>query len=383
MSNLPITSNNPQSPAKDAPGGSPLLRNDLAASGNAASATQENSTGADHTAKTFSTLLARQIGAPSVTDVSAMAGHVTDATNAKIAASDAESTAKKEQKEQKPITANTLGAVAAMLLQIPARQTNMAPLDSGLINKPAFTKGSNDEISRSIEDSLKKAPGTSTQTIDVPTAIDNKQQAVASPLIPLSPVAKQMDAAANSLVQPHSGEIPTKFSKLGTLAVVPNLQSVNTAADSPLTLTTPLGGNGWANEFSQKIVWISSQQNHTAELHLNPPDLGPLNVAIKLSDNQLTAQFTSPHSAVRDAVENALPKLREMLADNNIMLGNATVSDQSPRERSGEGFMNQGSGTSSKSKTSNNAVQLDRLSPTPGQNNMPERRRNGMLDTFA
>lgn len=148
------------------------------------------------------------------------------------------------------------------------------------------------------------------------------------------------------------------------------------------TVTTPIGNSGWANEFSQKIVWMSSQQNQVAELHLNPPDLGPLNVVLKFSDNQVSALFTSPHGTIRDAVENALPKLREMLADNNIMLGNATVSDQPPRDRSAEGFMNPGSGSTPQRETPYNINKPDELLTTTIQNE-PVRRHNGMLDTFA
>jgi flagellar hook-length control protein FliK len=42
--------------------------------------------------------------------------------------------------------------------------------------------------------------------------------------------------------------------------------------------------------------------------------------------------FTSPHSAVREAVESALPRLREILADSGIMLGNASVTADTPRD---------------------------------------------------
>jgi flagellar hook-length control protein FliK len=78
---------------------------------------------------------------------------------------------------------------------------------------------------------------------------------------------------------------------------------------------------------------MATQHEQTAELHLNPPHLGPLDVVLKVSGDQATALFTSPHAAVRDVVEQALPQLRDMLAGNGITLGNATVSDQSPRDQ--------------------------------------------------
>ena len=100
-----------------------------------------------------------------------------------------------------------------------------------------------------------------------------------------------------------------------------------------LAVNVPLTQNAWADDFSQKITWLATQHGQSAELHLNPPQLGPLEVLIKVNGDQATALFTSQHAVVRDAIEQALPKLREMLADNGIMLGNATVSDQSPREQ--------------------------------------------------
>ncbi|MEO6422952.1 MAG: flagellar hook-length control protein FliK [Candidatus Nitrotoga sp.] len=111
----------------------------------------------------------------------------------------------------------------------------------------------------------------------------------------------------------------------------PNVSNLNSPI--PLTVDMPVTNNAWGEEFSQKIVWMTTQQGQSAELHLNPPQLGPLDVLIKVNGDQATALFTSPHALVREAIEQALPKLREMLADNGIVLGNTTVSDQSPKEQ--------------------------------------------------
>ena len=165
-------------------------------------------------------------------------------------------------------------------------------------------------------------------------------------------------------------------------AIMPNMLVNNRLLDSRQTIATPLGNSGWAGEFSQKINWVSTQQNQVAELHLNPPDLGPLNVVLKISDNQATALFTSPHSAVRDAVENALPKLRETLADNGITLGNTTVSDQPPRDRNAERFMNQDCSAAAQREGSGEAFGSKSLL-TAGAQIASVRRHNGMVDTFA
>lgn len=161
-------------------------------------------------------------------------------------------------------------------------------------------------------------------------------------------------------------------------AMAGNTPMAAAALSSQLTVNTPVNHPAWGNEFSQKITWLAAQRDQSAELHLNPPQLGPLDVVIKVSADQATALFTSPHAAVREAIEQALPKLREMLADNGIMLGNATVSDQaSRRDQNDSARAQQGSGTDPGRVEDVTAVmsQGERVSALP--------RHNGMVDTFA
>ena len=140
-------------------------------------------------------------------------------------------------------------------------------------------------------------------------------------------------------------------------------------------INTPVTHDAWGNEFNQKVTWLATQHEQTAELHLNPPHLGPLDVVLNISGDQATALFTSPHAAVREAVEQAMPKLREMLADNGIMLGNATVNDQSPKE--------QPTGQADKQPRGNTSLH-GAGDPAPSSSTvLPARRHQGMVDTFA
>lgn len=147
-------------------------------------------------------------------------------------------------------------------------------------------------------------------------------------------------------------------------------------ANNQASIAAPLGSHAWPEEFTQKINWVSTQQNQVAELHLNPPELGPMSVVLTVEDNQASAVFSSAHSAVREAIENALPKLRESLAENGIMLGNATVNDQSPRESNAGNFMQQ---------RANNRIQTEEAVQDIASAAVPvaTRRHNGMVDTFA
>lgn len=205
-------------------------------------------------------------------------------------------------------------------------------------------------------------PIRNTQSIQPETVIDNRAQSISTRKMSLGYDA--LDTAKATLKYDTSDttlEIMNSFdgnksvtplieAQLSTQSLTqvnapqPNtialttLQTQTSSADNlnvqtQLTVNTPLVDGAWADEFSQKITWMATQHGQSAELHLNPPQLGPLDVLIKVDGDQATALFSSPHAVVRDAIEQALPKLREMLADNGIMLGNASVSDQSAREQ--------------------------------------------------
>lgn len=101
---------------------------------------------------------------------------------------------------------------------------------------------------------------------------------------------------------------------------------------------SPVGAPAWNTQLSQQVVWIANARHQVAEIRLNPPDLGPIGITLKLDGdgaNQATVQFTSPHAPVRDAIESALPRLREMMADAGITLGQATVGADSFRHGAG------------------------------------------------
>ncbi|WP_262340757.1 flagellar hook-length control protein FliK, partial [Bordetella pertussis] len=76
------------------------------------------------------------------------------------------------------------------------------------------------------------------------------------------------------------------------------------AAAQPLGLevASPVGSSQWGQELGRQLVTISHdarQGHHTAELRLDPPDLGPLRVSINLHEGVASAAFVSVHAAVR------------------------------------------------------------------------------------
>lgn len=115
------------------------------------------------------------------------------------------------------------------------------------------------------------------------------------------------------------------------------------AGAAPSTLpTTPdllnLHQKNWERTLGCQLSWMVSNGLQEAEIRVNPPDLGPLEVRVSLRHDQTSVTFFSHEAAVRDAIENALPQLREMLDSQGINLNQAQVSDQAlSRQQAGAG----------------------------------------------
>lgn len=96
-------------------------------------------------------------------------------------------------------------------------------------------------------------------------------------------------------------------------------------------LRAPLQHPRWPLELAQRVNWLAGLKDgiHSAEIKLNPDHLGPLEVRVSLNQDQASIQFVSHHAAVREAIESAVPKLREMLGEQNLNLVDVNVSQQS------------------------------------------------------
>ena len=140
----------------------------------------------------------------------------------------------------------------------------------------------------------------------------------------------------------HNESISSQPFSLGNSASSASLNAV----PQDIQIDLPVGQPKWEGEFAQKVVWLTSRQHQVAEIRLNPAHLGPVEVMLSITQDQATAQFVSPHPAVREAIEAALPKLREMMAESGIQLGNVMVGADSFQQESRQQAYHSGKGTS-------------------------------------
>lgn len=108
------------------------------------------------------------------------------------------------------------------------------------------------------------------------------------------------------------------------------------AAKAQMTMQNHFSRPAWAGELGQRLVMMVGQKIQVAEIRLDPPDLGPMEVKVRMHQDQAHVVFQSQHAAVRDALEQAIPRLREMFDQNGLGLGNVDVQDQTAQQRQGQ-----------------------------------------------
>ncbi len=99
-------------------------------------------------------------------------------------------------------------------------------------------------------------------------------------------------------------------------------------ATAQMVVANQFGGSGWGEEMASRVQWQIGKDIQEAKINLNPRELGPIEVKVNVTDDQAQVQFVSHHGAVREAVEEAIPRLRELLAESGITLTDANVADQ-------------------------------------------------------
>lgn len=165
------------------------------------------------------------------------------------------------------------------------------------------------------------------------------------------------------------------------------LQPVNNATDAQRAaalrttalIEAPVGSPRFADEAAQRVTWMAKSGIEHAEIRVNPPNMGPIQVSIDMHQNEASINFVVTQADTRVAVEDSLHKLEAMLADSGIALAQANVDQRDAGQASG----GNGSGTGSRrgsggSRGSNDSGQpLTNLAARTGT---PVR---GLVDTFA
>ena len=130
-----------------------------------------------------------------------------------------------------------------------------------------------------------------------------------------------------------SGEVEPVTTKVTAPLAMTDVAAVNASAQGPTraaeaakpVITVPVGAPGWGEALADRVTVMAQGRQSTAELQLNPPNLGPVEIKLSLQGDQASVSFHSAHAPVREAIQASMPRLSEAFAEAGIGLGSVFV----------------------------------------------------------
>jgi len=151
---------------------------------------------------------------------------------------------------------------------------------------------------------------------------------------------------------PLTTSVSANLSSAQTILTGPVTELTSAFNTAPLsnTLNSSIAANiqnpNWSQQVAQQVSYMIKGGFQQAEIKLNPAHLGPMEIKLMMNDDQASINFVAQHAPVRDALDSALPRLKEMLEQQGLNLSDVDVSTQSEQQQASAESQEQGSETS-------------------------------------
>ncbi len=136
----------------------------------------------------------------------------------------------------------------------------------------------------------------------------------------------------SAAAQPDSNSVTPGPDALARLGVGSHFSVQHAQAPAAAgELKSPVGSATWNDELGGQLTWMAQKGLETGSLRVAPEHLGPVEVKISVQNGDASVWFGATHPDTRAALEQALPRLREMFASQGMTLTDSGVSKESPR----------------------------------------------------
>jgi hypothetical protein len=132
-------------------------------------------------------------------------------------------------------------------------------------------------------------------------------------------------------LQAESGE-PLRAAAGLEQNIAPRSPAEPAPRSAPPPVLTPLHAPQWSDEFAARVNWLVDRGDQMATIRLTPEQLGPVEVRLAIREGEASIWFGAAQAETRAAIEQALPRLREMLAASGLLLADSGVFQQAPRD---------------------------------------------------
>ena len=132
-------------------------------------------------------------------------------------------------------------------------------------------------------------------------------------------------------------------------------QQAQQVASSPLQLSKDS-----ADQLAERVQMMMSKNLKSVDIRLDPPELGRLHIKMNMhNDGGASVHFTVANQHARDALEQSMPRLREMMSQQGVQLGGTSVQQHSGGGQQQQQSFASGNGQTNSSQLSGQQENLD------------------------
>lgn len=150
------------------------------------------------------------------------------------------------------------------------------------------------------------------------------------PAEPVIPVYGNMQT--DEPVVSHENTLAEKTTLLPAGIAETRPATITPAASAPVpvsVLPQTTGTAEWQKSLGQQVALFARNGIQHAELRLHPEELGAVQISMRMNNERMHIHFIAEHAHARDALENALPNLRQSLNESGIQLGQSHIGADS------------------------------------------------------
>lgn len=131
-------------------------------------------------------------------------------------------------------------------------------------------------------------------------------------------------------------EVSPTSNNTATIHIVQKTPTTDHSTRMPNTmeLTQNLADPDWGDHFNQQILWLGQQKIKAVIIKINPQELGPLEVSVNVKKDDATVNITLQRAQIHEVIENAIPRLREMMAEQGLNLIQVNIESNQQRQNS-------------------------------------------------
>jgi len=99
----------------------------------------------------------------------------------------------------------------------------------------------------------------------------------------------------------------------------------------------------FSQNMKERLTIMMNKGVQSADIRLDPAELGQMQVKMTVENDVTSVSFTVQNAQAKEALEQAMPKLKEMLAEQGLEMGEGSVEQEDKQQQELAGHDGQGS----------------------------------------